>query len=390
MLFKKAEKRLDELYRQNQQGLYTVALAITKDEMLAEDAIQTAFCKLYRTPKPARNLKAYAFQMVRNAAVDQLRTASRFTGVDEIDIFASTQSADESAAAEEERRLISAALAKLNEDQRETIIDSKESFDFEGKGSLRQSGGLSYPVTISSDSFRLEITAYTTNKQFIVEGKLRPKEQTPAKKAKKFKQNLTDLKPTRIELARDEKTGRRLLVNLTPDLQVEKSQSSESLSDSVSVASMRFDNSAVIVNDKQYAGRISGVISSSAGTASLANVNITGVGKVEFALTPFGGAEVIGRLEGTHIELPIRDSVTVDIYGVRNADFNAPFPEGAYHVWGRVSDKAKYADLELIKELIKKMDPDNPRRKGMKKILEAVKNDKPTVMGYGFREIPLN
>ena len=123
MLFKKAEKRLDELYRQNQQGLYTVALAITKEEALAEDAVQTAFYKLYREPKPARNLKAYSFQMVRNAAIDQLRTASRFTGVEEVDIFASTESADENAATNEEKRLISAALGKLSEDQRETIVE---------------------------------------------------------------------------------------------------------------------------------------------------------------------------------------------------------------------------------------------------------------------------
>ena len=268
-----------------------------------------------------------------------------------------------------------------------SIIESKESFRFHGKGS---GGGIRLFADIAPHRYDLTITSYTTNNQFIVEGEVQPKGDASATEHKKFKRNLTDLKPLQVQLDEDGETGRRFLVNLSPDLIVDESGSPSELTDSVSVASMHFENSAVIINDKHYAGRISAMLTFESRGASLAYVNVTGIGRVEFALAPFDGAEPIGTLKGNHIHLPIKDSVAIDITPVWNADFNAPFPEGPYKVWAKVSDKAEYADLEVIKELVKKMDPENPKRKGMKKVLEAVRNEEQTVMGYGIREIPLD
>lgn len=268
-----------------------------------------------------------------------------------------------------------------------SIIESKESFRFHGKGS---GGGIRLFADLAPHRYDLTITSYTTNSQFIVEGEVQPKGESSATEHKKFKQNLTDLKPVQLQLDEDGETGRRFLVNLSPDLIVDESESPSELTESVSVGSMHFENSAVIINDKHYAGRISAMLTFESRGASLAFVNVTGIGRVEFALAPFDGAEPIGTLKGNHIHLPIKDSVAIDITPVWNADFNAPFPEGPYKVWAKISDKAEYADLEVIKELIKKMDPENPKRRGMKQVLEAVRKEEQTVMGYGIREMPLN
>ena len=59
-------------YLQHRQGLFSVALAITRCRADAEDAVQEVFSRLCRngaTDKPA----GYLFAAVRNAAADRLR-----------------------------------------------------------------------------------------------------------------------------------------------------------------------------------------------------------------------------------------------------------------------------------------------------------------------------
>ena len=58
---------LESVYRECRQQLFTCALAITRCPDRAEDAVQDAFCNLFRMNNAPRHLKAYVFRAVRNA-----------------------------------------------------------------------------------------------------------------------------------------------------------------------------------------------------------------------------------------------------------------------------------------------------------------------------------
>jgi len=67
-------RRLEKVYREHRQGLFSFALSITGSREMAEDAVHVAFERLWRTRrKPKGDAVAYVFAAVRNAAVDQVR-----------------------------------------------------------------------------------------------------------------------------------------------------------------------------------------------------------------------------------------------------------------------------------------------------------------------------
>lgn len=131
-------QQLEAIYTEHRQGLFTVALSITRQADRAEDAIHDAFARLFRaSASQADDLVAYAFRAVRNAAIDITRkrtelsidlspqsaalnvvqTNSAATG----SIYASTDAIDE-LAAEEANGLIRQAIEALPDPQREVLI----------------------------------------------------------------------------------------------------------------------------------------------------------------------------------------------------------------------------------------------------------------------------
>ena len=103
-------QRLERIYREHRQGLFTLALAITRCPQSAEDAVHDAFVRLWRSRlRPGGDPVAYVFASVRNAALDVLRR--RRTTVELTDtIFASRQDDPSCAAAQsEEAALLRAA-----------------------------------------------------------------------------------------------------------------------------------------------------------------------------------------------------------------------------------------------------------------------------------------
>ncbi len=113
---------LENVYRQHRQGLFTLALAITRCPERAEDAVHDAFVRLWRSGWPVGNPVTYAYAAVRNAAVDQIRraavaarpAASIFNG-------AAPDPLGE-AIAGETQRLVREALEGLAPGQREAIV----------------------------------------------------------------------------------------------------------------------------------------------------------------------------------------------------------------------------------------------------------------------------
>lgn len=113
---------LDQIYREHRQQLFTCALAVTRCAARAEDAIQEAFCRLYRLDVQPENIKAYVFRAVRNAALDQLRGNPIPTETMPESIFDPRPGPSEAAAGQEFQRRAATALMRLSEDERETIV----------------------------------------------------------------------------------------------------------------------------------------------------------------------------------------------------------------------------------------------------------------------------
>lgn len=116
------DDRLERLFRAHSSQLFVCALAVTGCAERAEDAVQDAFCRLFRLRREPRDLKAYVFRAVRNAAVDQLRR-NRPGEFDTTDHLFDLSTDPEKAAADNEfRRSAAAAMKSLTDDQRETVI----------------------------------------------------------------------------------------------------------------------------------------------------------------------------------------------------------------------------------------------------------------------------
>lgn len=112
---------LEHLYRENRQRLFTCALAITRRSDRAEDAVHEAFCRLVRLADPPKNLKAYVFRAVRNAAIDQCRQNPPPAEMNPDFIFDRRPDPSQSAIAADFGRRAAEALQGLSVDECETI-----------------------------------------------------------------------------------------------------------------------------------------------------------------------------------------------------------------------------------------------------------------------------
>lgn len=113
---------LERIYLEYRQQLFTCALAITRRPDRAEDAIQEAFCRLFRLDSKPRHLKAYVFRTVRNAAIDQVRRNPPLGNELNEFIFDRAAGPRDRAADNEFKRQVAKALLTLSEDERETIV----------------------------------------------------------------------------------------------------------------------------------------------------------------------------------------------------------------------------------------------------------------------------
>lgn len=122
---KSGEKEaLAEIYDGLITPLYTIALRVTGNRQLAEEAVQELFLKLTATPpRELSHPRAYLFAAARNAAIDILRREPSHENVDDHHDLAAPEREDTSDVAE--------ALALLPEEQRSVVT-------------LRINGGLKF------------------------------------------------------------------------------------------------------------------------------------------------------------------------------------------------------------------------------------------------------
>ena len=119
---RKLRREMERIYDEHGRQLFTFALSVTCRADLAEDAIHEAFCRGLRLTQAPRNVKAYMFRSVRNAAIDQLRRQSRTSSLPEDYIFDSSAGPSELAGQRQFSRRVAQALLKVSEDERETIV----------------------------------------------------------------------------------------------------------------------------------------------------------------------------------------------------------------------------------------------------------------------------
>jgi len=129
-------RRLERIYLEHRQGLFTMALAITRCPAAAEDAVQEGFARLWAAETaPRGDSVAYVFASVRNAAVDQSRRRRPTAGVEQPEAASiyDGQEADPATAAMngELVRRVARAVDSLPDDQRDVVV-------------MRIYGGLTY------------------------------------------------------------------------------------------------------------------------------------------------------------------------------------------------------------------------------------------------------
>jgi len=116
--------RLGALYEENARGLLAFARGLLADGALAEDAVHQAFATLVAAPPGAvANPRSYLYGAVRNAALNvsrgERRRAEAWRRARDAGGFAIFT---EPASEPDEARAISAAVAELDEPEREAVI----------------------------------------------------------------------------------------------------------------------------------------------------------------------------------------------------------------------------------------------------------------------------
>ncbi len=143
--------------------------------------------------------------------------------------------------------------------------------------------------------------------------------------------DMSGLQPMQIELARDPESGCRYAVQLMPTVQVTDTRPQPFSPDAMHWEVFRFSNSAVIIDDARYAGRMG------ASGGPFVWIEMPGIGKVEFSLKEFRDSLPTGLLSDGILQIQLSDQHTITINGVSNGQeaFNQPLPGGPYTVWVR-------------------------------------------------------
>lgn len=117
------QQDIEEIYRRHRQGLFSLALSITRCPGLAEDAVHDACARLLRLgSRPRGDPVAYVYAAVRNAALEHARRR-RASAEFPASLFDPGQIDPALAAGEaEQHRLARQAVDQLPLRQRQTVV----------------------------------------------------------------------------------------------------------------------------------------------------------------------------------------------------------------------------------------------------------------------------
>ena len=124
--------RVSELFEHHHEALYRYLVRLSGDADVAADAAQEAFVRLLERP-PARTAeRAWLFKVGANYVLDGRRTAQRrerlLTGRADRAMADSPRDPHATLEADERRRVVTAALARLSDKERVAILMREEGF----------------------------------------------------------------------------------------------------------------------------------------------------------------------------------------------------------------------------------------------------------------------
>lgn len=119
------QAQLGSIYSGHRQGLFTLALTITRNRHQAEDAVHEAFVRLCKREHTADEPTAYVYRAVRNAAIDQTRKRARIETPEPIfteNAAGRTPDAEGEYLAAERNLVVQEALSDLGEPQKQVVV----------------------------------------------------------------------------------------------------------------------------------------------------------------------------------------------------------------------------------------------------------------------------
>lgn len=116
---KRLIERVRRAYETYRNELFTYALAITRSQEAAEDAIHAAIAKVLNRDEWPRDFRPYLFRCVRNAAIDHRRETERRSGRESLFVESHGNGAPEGPGNGLD---VMDALEDLREEERECVV----------------------------------------------------------------------------------------------------------------------------------------------------------------------------------------------------------------------------------------------------------------------------
>ena len=118
---------LEQIYLDHRQGLFSLALSITRSHQLAEDSVHNAFTNLFPRKLPPGDQVAYVYKAVRNSAIDAVRANNRRSKLSDSlfvndESIRSIDSAHDTLVSQERANLLQQAIDELDDQHREAIV----------------------------------------------------------------------------------------------------------------------------------------------------------------------------------------------------------------------------------------------------------------------------
>lgn len=201
---------------------------------------------------------------------------------------------------------------------------SLSSFRPHGSGSGSPGATLGY-CTPDTD---VRILLLVESNRFYADVTIQGRAQSGANDAKKNRFDLTNLRPTFVDLGADQ-DGRIYQLNLTPSITTQLLNPEPFQLAADDLYRLRFHSSRVMLNDKQYIGRMR------ASDAIVFSVDVCDVASLEFSLRHLKNAKPWGRLQDGQITLNHPDGTTIEIGNVTNGSDDRLVGNGPYLVWVR-------------------------------------------------------
>jgi hypothetical protein len=224
--------------------------------------------------------------------------------------------------------------------QPDRVLDS---YDPHGSGMAVPGSTVQLACGDESRNFSVRIQPRQKDNRLFADVTILPSRSDTKTQSQTLEADLSTLEAKGITLARNE-DGRVYMLNLTPGVKVMDVTPKRADETAFEFNRWVLQRSAVIVNDRLYAGRM-GVVG-----GNKAYVDISGVGKFEFALQPFRDARLLGTLQDGQIHIECDDGTTVEIDDVKNGIHEMQLPGGPYAVWVRQSPSTRAEDYTIPPE----------------------------------------